>query len=105
VKRDASRRMNETWQRSSRMVGRKIGDEYVLVPLADRGADLDSIFNLNKVAAFIWERLDGERSGNDVVEAVLERFEVERASAERDYAELVDALVELGAVTPVRPRG
>jgi methyltransferase-like protein len=105
VKRDASRRMNETWQRSPRMVGRRIGDEYVLVPLADRGADLDSIFNLNKVAAFIWERLDGERTGHDVVEAVLEHFEVERAGAERDFAELIDTLVELDAVTPVRPRG
>jgi hypothetical protein len=47
----------------ARMVGRRIGDEYVLVPLAGRGADLDSILNLNSVAAFVWEQLDGSRSG------------------------------------------
>ena len=105
MKLDASRRLGETWARSPRMVGRKIGDEYVLVPLAERGADLDSIFNLNKVAAFVWEQLDGARSGHDVVEALLQRFEVERARAEQDYAELIDTLLELDAVTPARPRG
>jgi methyltransferase-like protein len=87
------------------MVGRRIGDEYVLVPLAGRGADLDSILNLNRVAAFVWEQLDGERSGGDVVEAVLERFDVERARAEQDYLELLDTLVEVDAVSAAKRRG
>jgi methyltransferase-like protein len=87
------------------MVGRRIGDEYVLVPLAGRGADLDSILNLNRVAAFVWEQLDGERSGSDVVEAVLERFDVERARAEQDYLELLETLVEVDAVSHSKRRG
>ena len=91
--------LDEVWTRSPRMVGRKIGSEYVLVPLADRGADLDSILNLNRVAAFVWERLDGARSGAEVVDAVVAAFEVDRARAERDYLELVETLVEVDAVT------
>ncbi len=92
-------RLDVVWARSPRMVGRKIGSEYVLVPLADRGADLDAILNLNKVAAFVWERLDGARSGAEVVDAVVEAFEVDRARAEHDYLELVETLVEVDAVT------
>jgi hypothetical protein len=80
------------------MVGRRIGDEYVLVPLAGRGADLDSILNLNRVAAFVWEQLDGQRTGAGVVDAVVERFDVERKRAEADYLELVDTLLELAAI-------
>jgi hypothetical protein len=80
------------------MVGRKIGLEYVLVPLAERGADLDSILNLNKVAAFVWEQLDGERSGKDVVAAIVARFDVDEAQARHDYLELVDTLEGLGAI-------
>jgi Coenzyme PQQ synthesis protein D (PqqD) len=89
------------------MVGRRIGSEYVLVPLAERGADLDSILNLNTVAAFVWELLDGVKCGSDVVAAVVERFEVERPRAERDYLELVETLVAVGAVDPAgrRARG
>jgi hypothetical protein len=105
LSRAAATRLGEAWARSPRMVGRRIGDEYVLVPLAGRGADLDSILNLNRVAAFVWEQLDGERSGGDVVEAVLERFDVERARAEQDYLELLDTLVEVDAVSAAKRRG
>jgi len=33
----------QAWARAERMVGRRIGDEYVLMPLAGRGADLDRV--------------------------------------------------------------
>jgi methyltransferase-like protein len=87
------------------MVSRRIGDEYVLVPLAGRGADIDSILNLNRVAAFIWEQLDGARTGGAIVEAVVERFDVERARAEADTLELLDTLLGLKAIVPVGPGG
>jgi hypothetical protein len=96
-------RLDEAWARSERMVGRRIGDEYVLVPLAGRGADLDSILNLNRVAAFVWELLDGTRTGVGIVDAVVDRFEVERPRAEADYLELLDTLLGLRAVVPAGP--
>jgi hypothetical protein len=82
------------------MVGRRIGDEYVLVPLAGRGADLDSILNLNRVAAFVWEQLDGRRTGASIVDAVVERFDVERERAQADVLELLQTLVALKAILP-----
>ncbi len=96
-------RLDEAWTRSDRMVGRKIGDEYVLVPLAGRGADLDSILNLNRVAAFVWEQLDGQRTGTGVVDAVVERFDVERMRAEADYLDLLDTLLDLKAIETAFP--
>ena len=33
-----------------------------------------------------------------MIDAVIEQFEVERSRAEQDYLELVETLVELGAV-------
>ena len=98
-------RLAEAWARAERMVGRRIGDEYVLVPLAGRGADLDSILNLNRVAAFVWEQLDGARTGDAIVEAVVERFDVERARAEADTLELLDTLLGLKAIVPAGPGG
>ncbi len=87
-----------TYTHSPRVVARQIGDEFVLVPLAGRGVDLDSILNLSRVAAFIWQQLDGSRSGAAVVDAVVARFEVARAQAEADYLELVGTLLELKAL-------
>ena len=98
-------RLEEAFSRSGRMVGRRIGDEYVLVPLAGRGADLDSILNLNRVAAFVWEQLDGTRTGAALVAAVVERFDVEPERAEQDTLELLDTLLELKAIELASPGG
>ena len=93
-------RLKDVYAHSPRVVSRRIGDEFVLVPLAGRGADIDSILNLNKVAAFIWEQLDGTRTGGEVVDALVERFEVDRAQAEEDYLDLLTKLRGLKAAVP-----
>jgi Coenzyme PQQ synthesis protein D (PqqD) len=84
--------------RSDRMVGRRIAGEYVLVPLVGRGAEIDSIFNLNRLGAFIWERLDGATTGGRIVEAIVEHFDVERERAEADYRTFVGQLRSIDAI-------
>jgi hypothetical protein len=86
--------------RSERMVGRRIVDEFVIVPILSRGADADAIFNLNRVGAFIWEHLDGRTPGGAVLEALLGHFEVDRPQAEADYRAFVAQLLEIGAIAP-----
>lgn len=98
----AEDRLAMSWARSPRVVGRRIDGGYALIPLVDGGADLDGVRNLNAVAAFVWERLDGRASGAEVVEAVVARFEVARERAEQDYLELVETLAGLGALLPSR---
>jgi hypothetical protein len=90
--------LERRYARSERMIGRDVGGEFILVPLAGRGADLDSVFNLNGVATFIWHQLDGTRTGRAVVDAVVERFEVDSAQAAEDYLTLLGQLLEIGAV-------
>ena len=75
----SSARLDEKWARSPRMVSRTIGGRCVLVPLAERGADL--------------------------VDAVVERFEVDRERAEADTLELLETLQEIRAVVPASPGG
>lgn len=89
--------------RAARIVGRRIAGEYVLVPLVTHGADLDAIYNLNGVGAFIWERLDGRTSGARIVSALTERFAVEADRAEADYLDFLAQLRDLGAVEPAEP--
>ena len=92
--------MEERPRRSPRVVGRRIAGEFLLVPLAGRGADVDALFNLNRVGTAIWELLDGSRDGHAVVEQLTRRFAVEREEAARDYRDFVAQLVTIGAVEP-----
>jgi hypothetical protein len=84
--------------RSSRMVGRRIAGEYILVPIVGRGADLDSIYTLNPLGAFIWERLDGQTPGTAIIQAITEAFEVESSRAADDYRSFLSQLVSIRAV-------
>ncbi len=90
--------LTQAFSRSPRMVGRRIAGEYILVPIAGRGAEVDAIFNLNGVAAFIWEQFDGHRDGGRIVAKIAEQFDVDRTRAEADYLEFVGKLLSVGAL-------
>jgi len=91
----------QAFKRSEHIVSRRIAGEYVLVPLVSKRADLDSIFDLNRVAAFIWERLDGRRSGADVVADLTSQYEVSPEQAEQDYRTFLEQLLSIRAIEPV----
>jgi hypothetical protein len=90
--------LQRRYARSERMVGRRIAGEYIIVPIVGRGADLDAIFHLNGVGAFIWEKLDGTTTGEAIAEAIAERYEVDRTTACRDYVEFMEKLESVGAI-------
>ena len=95
--------LSDAFERSDRMVGRRVADEYILVPIVGHGAELDGIYNLSRVGAFIWELLDGRLRGEEVVDAVVAHFEVDRATAAGDYEAFLSKLVSIRAVsTPGR---
>jgi hypothetical protein len=93
--------LDQVFARSDRMVGRQVVDEFILVPLVGKGADVDSILNLDRVGTFIWEAIDGARDGSAIVEALVERFEVERERAAADYLGFVAKLLSLHALHEV----
>ncbi len=93
--------LTAVYGRHPRIVGRKIADEFVLVPIVGRGAELDAIYNLNKVGAFIWEHLDGRATGQAIVEALVERYDVTPADAERDFVTFIEQLLSVNAVAAV----
>ena len=93
-----SQGLEQVWARSERMVGRSVAGEFVLVPLRDRAADIDAIYNLTRVAAFIWERIDGRTPGHEVVRAMVRQFEVDEEEAAADYVRLVEQLRSIEAL-------
>ena len=95
--------LEDVFARSERMVGRRIADEYVLVPILGRGADADGIFNLNRLGAFIWEQMDGRADGRAIVDRITGAFEVDAARASRDYLGFVSQLLSIEALSPARP--
>jgi hypothetical protein len=61
-----------------------------LIALADDARELDP------VATFIWQQMDGERSIGEIVTEVCAAYDVDEATALGDIAELTQDLVDAG---------
>ncbi len=77
---------------------REIAGEVLLVPVRGKLAQLQQIFVLNPVGAYIWRQLDGERDLAQVHRGLVERFEVTGEEAEADLFEYLGTLEDAGLV-------
>jgi len=77
---------------------RDVAGEHLLVPVRRNAADLQAIFSLNGIGAFVWGLLDGERTMDAVLAAVLERFDVGAEEAAADLSSFVERLTGAGIV-------
>ncbi len=81
------------------IVCRNIAGETILVPIRGNLADMQYIFTLNPVGAYIWDQLDGENKLTQILDMIVERFDTTRDQAETDILEFIDQVVDKGLVT------
>jgi hypothetical protein len=91
----------KVFQRTKDIVSRSVAGELFLVPVAGNLADMQRIFTLTKVAEFIWERLDGQRSLSDIRNDLVELFDVDEEQADSDILAFVTELLTEGLVQEV----
>lgn len=86
------------YRRKDRIAGRHIAGESFLIPVCGSPVDMENIFVLNPLADFIWKRLDGEQTLDEILEAITEDFAVTSERARSDMAELIGQLLEHGLI-------
>ena len=75
---------------SSSVVTRKTGNEYVLVPITNNIADMNSVYTLNETGAFIWEQIDGKRSVEEIIIAITTEYDIDNKNAETDVYSFIE---------------
>jgi hypothetical protein len=86
------------YRQSPAVATREIAGEMFLVPVRGELAQLERLFALNAVGAFIWRELDGKRDLAAIQDDLVERFEVSEEEARRDLAEYVESLREASLI-------
>jgi hypothetical protein len=74
---------------SASVVTRKTGNEYVLVPVTDNIADMDSVYTLNETGAYIWEQIDGKKTVEEIIAAVTWEYDIDKTTAAKDVFEFI----------------
>lgn len=88
----------QRYERNPDFVFRKIVDEMILVPIRADVADMECIYTLNDVGAFIWDKLDGQATLAEIQAAVQDEYEADAETIAADVAAFVQELDSVGAV-------
>lgn len=77
---------------------REIAGDYILVPVGKTALDFNGLITVNEIGAFLWEKMQGETTVDELTKCVLDEYEVEEATAHADVEEFVQTLLAAGIV-------
>ena len=82
---------NKSFAVSKDVLFQEVSGETVLLDLAS-----ESYFGLDEVGTRIWTLLNEDKTAVEMVDVLLEEYEVERETLEGDVRDLLTALIEAG---------
>ena len=77
---------------------RDIAGEYVLVPTGETTQEFNGFITITDTAKFIWENIEKVDSFKELVDLILEEYEVDEETAVRDTAGMVNDLLKNGFI-------
>lgn len=81
------------YKKQSGFVEKTIGNETVVVPLVNNVAQMDKVFSLNEVGSVIYNSLNESKTLDELLQIVLNEFDVEAETAKNDLEQFLDKAV------------
>lgn len=63
---------------------RQFGENYIVVAVGDDAEDFNKLITLNTVGAFIYNLMENDVTYEEIVSAVLDKYEADRQTVEND---------------------
>ena len=92
----------KNYTRNPDFIYRKVIDEFILIPIHQDVADMDSIYILNGVGAFIWENLDPSTTLTDLEATLLEEYDADPNEITNDMERFLRDMTDIGAIQEVQ---
>lgn len=65
---------------------KEVAGTYIVIAVGEKSADFSGVVTLNPVGAFLWRQLEKETDAAGLLRAVLEKYDVDEATARADIA-------------------
>ena len=91
---DKIREIEQDMKIKSGFTLRNMAGEYIVMPTGKNIRQFDGAIVLNDVSAFVWKKLGESCSREELLEAILSEFEVDREQAQKDLDVLLKKLHE-----------
>ncbi|MDU6198551.1 MAG: PqqD family protein [Intestinibacter bartlettii] len=77
---------------NSEYVMREIAGDTILIPIGDTINNFNGLVILNELAKFIWEKMPQAKDEEELLNYILDEYEVEREVAKSDLDEFLEML-------------
>ena len=77
---------------------REIAGDYIIIPTGKTVFDFNGLITLNEVGVSLWKMLQNEVTFDDLLQGVLDEYDVEPAVAREDIQECLEQLVNRGII-------
>lgn len=71
---------------------RQVAGSNIVVPIGEGNLDFSGVITLNEVGAFLWSQLENEITVEELVDALLKEYDVDKATAQKDIDEYITKL-------------
>jgi hypothetical protein len=77
---------------------RKVVEEFILVPIHQDVADMECIYTLNPVGAFIWGQLEKDLNVKELRASMIEAYDADPEVIEEDLVRFLEEMLSIGAI-------
>ncbi len=77
---------------------REVAGRFIVVAVGSAVKEFNAIINLNETGAFMWRMLEKGATEQEIVDALLNEYEVDKEIAERDVKKFTKTLIEANLI-------
>lgn len=77
---------------------REIVGDIVLVPINKSTSKFDGLITMNEIGKFIWENIESAKDEDELLQKILDEYEVDRDVAKADLDEFLGKLKEIDII-------
>ena len=78
---------------------REIAGDYIIIPEGKTVLDFNGLITVNEVGVSLWNMLQNEVTFEELVQGILDEYDVEESVAREDVQEFLAALIDVGIIT------
>lgn len=75
---------------------REIAGDYIIIPTGKTALEFNGMITVNEVGVSIWNMLQEEVTFEQILQGIMEEYDVEESAAREDVREFLDKLVKSG---------
>lgn len=73
---------------------KEVAGNFIVVAVGNVALDFNGVITLNETGAFLWKQLKKETTEVELTEALMNEYEIDKDSANKDVSRFIDKLKE-----------